>query len=137
NSNLDDFAYVVNEQENKGFVSSNRSGFDRLYGFTRDENMLTRYQVEGLVQDKNSKALLEGASLTLFDEAGYVIQDYIVGEDATYLFKTEPNKTYKVRGTFKSYIPQDIEFSTDSDGGIQHTISFSLESFAEIGRAHV
>ena len=31
NSNLDDFAYTIREKDNKGFVSSNRSGFDRLY----------------------------------------------------------------------------------------------------------
>ncbi|WP_100614114.1 OmpA family protein [Confluentibacter citreus] len=131
NSNLDDFAYVIREKDNKGFVSSNRSGFDRLFTLTREENMLTKYQVEGIVQDKNSKELLVGASVILFDEAGTVIQDSIVGEKANYLFKIEPNKKYKVRGTFKAYIPHDVEFSTNSEGKVQHNIYLTLESFAD------
>ncbi len=132
NSNVDDFAFVIREKDNKGFVSSNRTGYDRIYGFAREENMLTKYQVEGIVQDKNSKELLVGALVSLFDEAGNVIQDTIVGDKAYYIFKIEPNKKYKVRGTRKAYIPQDIEFSTDSEGAIQHNIYLSLESFADV-----
>ncbi len=131
NSNLDDFAYVVREKDNKGYVSSNRTGYDRLFGFGREENPLTKYQVEGIVQDLNSKELLAGSLVTLFDESDTVIQDTIVGDDAHYIFKIEPNKKYKVRGTRKAYIPQDVEFSTDSKGKVQHNIYLSLESFAD------
>lgn len=131
NSNLDDFAYVVREKNNKGYVSSNRTGYDRLFGFAREENPLTKYQVEGIVQDLNSKELLVGALVMLFDESDTVIQDAIVGDDAYYIFKIEPNKKYKVRGTRKAYIPQDVEFSTDSKGKVQHNIYLSLESFAD------
>ncbi len=131
NSNLDDFAYVVREKDNMGYVSSNRTGYDRIFGFKREENPLTKYQVEGIVQDKNSQELLTGSLVTLFDESDTVIQDTIVGGDAYYIFKIEPNKKYKVRGTRKAYIPQDVEFSTDSKGKIQHNIYLSLESYAD------
>jgi len=131
NTNLDDLAYVINEKENIGYVSSNRTGFDKLYGFAREENILTKYLVEGLVQDKNSKELLVGSLVTLFDESGTVIQDTIVGDNAYYLFKIEPNKKYRVRGTRKAYIPQDVEFSTDSKGKIGHNIYLTLESYAD------
>ena len=131
NSSLDDFAYVIREKDNKGYVSSNRSGFDRLYGYAREENILTKYLVEGIVQDKNSQEILPGSLVTLMDERGNVIQDSIVGDDATYLFKIEPNKKYKVRGTRKAYIPQDVEFSTDSKGKINHNIYLILESYAD------
>lgn len=131
NSSLDDFTYVINEKENKGYVSSNKSGNDGIYGFTREENMLTKYLVEGIVQDKNSKELLAGALVTLFDETHTVVQDSIVGSKADYLFKIEPNKKYTIRGTRKAYIPQDVEFSTDSQGKVQHNIYLSLESYAD------
>ena len=131
NSNLDDFAYVIREKNNKGYVSSNRSGYDRLYGFGREENYLTKYQVEGVVTDKNSKELLVGSLVSLMDETGIVIQDTLVGDEAKYLFKIEPNKKYTVRGTRKTYIPQDVEFSTDSKGKVQHDIQLILESYAD------
>ncbi|MEL0455115.1 OmpA family protein [Flavobacteriaceae bacterium SZ-1-7] len=131
NSNLDDFAYVVREKDNMGFVSSNRTGYDRIFGFAREINPLTIYQVEGIVKDLNSEELLAGSLVTLFDESDTVIQDTIVGDDAYYIFKIEPNKKYKVRGTRKAYIPQDVEFSTDSKGKVQHNIYLNLESFAD------
>ncbi len=132
NSNLDDFAYTIREKNNKGYVSSNRSGYDRLYGFAREENILTKYLVEGIVQDKKSSQLLVGALVTLFDETGTVIQDTIVGDQANYLFKIEPNKKYKVRGTKKAYIPQDVEFSTGEKGKISHNIYLTLEAYTDV-----
>jgi len=131
NTNLDDFGYVIRENDNKGFVSSNKTGYDRLYGFGREENILTKYLVEGIVQDKNSKELLSGSLVTLMDEKGKVLQDSIVGDKADYLFKIEPNKKYTIRGTRKLYIPQDVEFSTDSQGKISHNIYLTLESYAD------
>ena len=131
NSSLDDFTYVIDERDNEGYMSSNRTGYDRLYAFGREENILTKYLVEGFVQDKNSNALLVGALVTLFDDTNTVIQDSIVGKNADYLFKIEPNKKYKIRGTQKAYIPQDVEFSTDNEGEIQHNIYLTLESYAD------
>lgn len=131
NTNLDDFAYVVDEKRNRGYVSSNGSGYDKIYGFRREENILTKYLVEGVVTDKHSKELLVGSLVTLMDETGTVLQDSLVGDEAIYLFKIEPNKKYKVRGTRKAYIPQDVEFSTDSKGKVQHNIELILESYAD------
>jgi len=131
NSNLDDFGYSIDEKRNIGFFSSNRTNEDKLYRFNREENILTKYLVEGLVQDKHSKEILPGSLVTLFDENRNVIQDTIVGKDAYYLFKIEPNKKYTVRGTRKLYIPYDVDFSTDSKGKISHDIYLILESYAD------
>lgn len=131
NSPLDDFAYVVREKDDQGYMSSNRMGHDRIFGFSRKDNILTKYPFEGIVQDKNSQELLIGSLVTLFDESSRAIQDTLVGNDARFVFKVEPNKKYKVRATQKVYIPKEIEFSTDSKGKVQHDISLSLESFAD------
>ncbi|SDE77352.1 OmpA family protein [Ulvibacter litoralis] len=131
NSPLDDFNYVVKENAATGFVSSNRSGEDKIYTLKREDNFLTKYLVTGIVQDKNSLALLPGSLVTLFDENKKVLQDTIVKEDATYLFKIEPNKKYTVRGTRKLYIPFDVDFSTDKRGKIIHNILLNLESYKD------
>ena len=131
NSNLDDFGFTIDENKNIGFFSSNRSNEDKLYRFNREENILTKYLVEGIVQDKHNKEILPGSLVTLFDENRNVIQDTIVGQDAYYLFKIEPNKKYTVRGTRKLYIPYDVDFSTDSKGKISHDIYLILESYAD------
>ncbi len=129
NSSLDDFSYVLRNSYDQGYISSNRTGTDRLFGFFRKINPTTRYQVEGVVKDKNTKQLLPNSLVTLFDEAGEVIDEVFVGDDAYYLFKIEPNKKYKVRGKIKDYIAEDVEFSTDSEGRVQHNLNLTLESF--------
>lgn len=131
NGPMDDFNYVVKETKNSGFVSSNRSGEDKIYTLKREDNYLTKYLVTGVVQDKNSLALLPGSLVTLFDENKKVLQDTIVKADATYLFKIEPNKKYTVRGTRKLYIPFDVDFSTDTHGKISHNILLNLESYKD------
>ena len=132
NSNLDDFAFTIREKDNTGFVSSNRSGFDRLYNFAREGNPLTKYLVSGLVNDKNSKTPLLGALVTLFDSKGSIIQDVIVGEKADYSLKTEPNKVYKIRAEQKGYISQEFEFYTSGKEKNQQNINFSLEAYKDV-----
>lgn len=129
NSSLDDFSYVLRNSYDQGYISSNRTGTDRLFGFFRKINPTTRYQVEGVVKDKNTKQLLPNSLVTLFDESGEVLDAILVGDDAYYIFKIEPNKKYKVRGKVKDYIAEDIQFSTDSEGRVQHNLNLTLESF--------
>ena len=131
NSSLDDFAYVIDEDANKGYISSNRTGYDGIYKYVRQENILTKYMVQGAVVDKNTNDLLEGAMVTLLDDSNRKLQDSIVGRNAEYLFKLEPNKKYTVRGEFKAYIPKEVEFSTDANGKISHNIYLNMESFAD------
>jgi len=131
NSNLDDFAYIINEKNDIGYFSSNRSGQDNIYTVSRKKNRSNNYIVEGLVQDETSKELLPGALVTLFDDSNTVINDSIVGNTANYLFKIEPNKKYKIRGTRKLYIPSEVEFSTDSQGKVSQNILLNLKSYAD------
>ena len=132
NANLDDFSFVINEKNDKGYFSSNRSGMDKMYGYDREENILTKYLVEGVVKDKNSDKLLPGATVTLLDDRGNTLQEVVTSTNADYLFKLEPNKKYTVKATLNAYIPQEIEFSTDAQGDISHDILLSLESFADV-----
>lgn len=131
NSSRDDYAFVINEENNKVYFSSNRDGLDRIYTANREENILTKYEVSGVVQDSITKKLLPGSLVSLLDERGILIDDMIVGKDATYKFKTDPNKKYTVRGTRKLYIPQDVDFSTDKNGKITHNIYLTLLSYQD------
>ena len=129
NSSRDDFAYIVNENTDRAYFSSNRSGIDVLYESYREDNLLNNYAVAGIVKDSITDNLLPESLVSLLDERGTVLKDTIVGEDASYFFKIRPNRKYTVRGTRKLYIPQDINISTDSQGKISHDIQLSLLSY--------
>tara|TARA_R110000850_G_scaffold273134_2_gene408960 strand:+ start:212 stop:2071 length:1860 start_codon:yes stop_codon:yes gene_type:complete len=131
NSSNDDYAFVIDEATNESYFSSNRDGLDQIYTGKREENILTKYQVVGVVQDSISKKTLPGSLVSLLDERGVVIDDMITGNDASYLFKIEPNKKYTVRATRKLYIPRNVDFSTDKNGKVSHDIFLTLLSYQD------
>lgn len=128
NTGMDDFGYVLNEEKQKGYLASNREGQDNLYSFIRTENE-RRFIVEGDVRDKNSKNLLPGTTVTLFDEDGTLIGQMVVGTDAEYVFNTQPNKKYRIEAYRDFYIPRSEEFTTNDDGKIVFSIELEIESY--------
>lgn len=128
NSGYDDFGYILKDKEHKGYFSSNRRGSDNLYSFIRVENE-RQFTVEGDVKDKNSKVLLPGTQVTLYDDQDNLIGQMIVGANADYAFNTEPNKTYRLEAVRDFYIPHSEEFTTNDDGTIRYSIELVVESY--------
>lgn len=128
NSSSDDFSFIIDEENETGYFSSNRAGGigdDDIYRFTQ----VKQYFVQGLVQNKNNLELLTRSLVTLFDDKNNVIDDMIVGNDAAYSFEIENNKNYKIRGTRKFYNPYEVSFSTDNKGNVDKNILLLLESY--------
>lgn len=131
NSNLDDFAFVIDEENEIGYFSSNREGGigdDDIYRFTQRKI----YEVHGLVQNKHTLELLPGTLVSLFDKNNELINKINVGEDAAYSFEVENNKTYLLVGTRKLYVPAEIEFSTGSKGDIDKNIQLLMELYTDV-----
>ena len=128
NSNLDDFAFIINEDKEIGYFSSNRdnnNGIDNIYSFTQ----LKKYYVKGVVKDKTSGKLLPGATVTLINANNNIISEAIVDTDAEYSLKVDKNSNYTIRGSKKYFNPYDIAFSTDEEGNIDKDILLELESY--------
>ena len=128
NSGMDDFGYVVDEERNRGYFSSNRKGSDNLYSFTRMENS-ERYIVEGDVKDKNTKDPLPGTTVSLFDEDGKLVGQMVVGGKGDYVFNTEPFKKYRIQAVRDFYIPHSEEFTTNADGKVRFAIELFVECY--------
>lgn len=128
NSERDDFGFIVNEQNNTGYFSSNRTGYDDLYAFKRKEN-IRHFTVEGNIKDKNTKELLPGTKVTIYDENELLMGQMVVGDDAQYVFNTEPNKNYIVEADRDFYIPSTQKFATNDDGRITFNIELAMESY--------
>jgi outer membrane protein OmpA-like peptidoglycan-associated protein/tetratricopeptide (TPR) repeat protein len=131
NSNLDDFAFVIDEKNEIGYFSSNRdggAGDDDIYRFTQKKI----YEVHGLVQNKRTLELLPGTLVSIFDINDTLLSKMNVGEDAYYLFEVENNKTYKLVGTRNLYVPSEVEFSTNSNGDIDKNIQMLMEMYTDV-----
>lgn len=130
NSGSDDFSFIINNATETGYFSSNRAGGkgdDDIYGFSIPPKLF----IKGVIQDKNSHLLLPETNVTLFDVTNNEVTSTIVGNDAKYSFEIYPNKSYKIKGSKKLYIPSEIPFTTDKNGNIDKDILLTLESYKD------
>ena len=128
NTNADDFAYSVDVNKNRGYLSSNRKDSDNLYTFQRIENEES-YVLEGDIKDKNTKRFLSGTTVVLYDETGKTVGQMIVGATADYVFKTQPNTKYRIKASKELYIPYEQEFITNEEGKMRYSIELFMECY--------
>jgi outer membrane protein OmpA-like peptidoglycan-associated protein len=130
NSEKDDFAFVVVDSLDTGYMSSNREATDNIYTFKRIPTNRT-YFIEGLVTDKVTGKLLPNTTVTLFDEDGNVLGEMVVGDDAKYKLETQPNRSYSIEGFQPKYIPESAFFDTNDKGNIEFNIELEIESYKD------
>ncbi len=109
NSINDDFAYIVNKDNNQGFFTSNRlqgKGFNDLYAFILEEDSRPGkcfISVDGKVKDKETKDIIPGATVELFDLDGSLVQSATTFDDGTYTFTVSCANEYKLVASNKEY----------------------------------
>jgi outer membrane protein OmpA-like peptidoglycan-associated protein len=128
NSEMDDFNFILDEANDKGYFASNRTGDDNLYTFIREDNKV-QYLVEGEVRDMKSLELLPGATVKLFDDKGNLLEEILVGKDGDFTFNTEPDKKYKIMAFKDFYIPAEAEFDTSQKGKVYLDLQMKVESY--------
>ena len=92
NSIDDDFAFIIDDERDMGFYSSNREegkGDDDIYSFLADPPLYIHcdQDITGVVRSESSGDLIPGATVELRSESGEVLETVTVGEDASYTFE--------------------------------------------------
>ena len=119
NSNKDDFSYIVNEQNQKGFFASNRKGGkgdDDLYSFKRlkvEEVPENLNAIAGTVTELVTGDLMPKTLVTLLDENNIKLKEMVADDDGNFLFEDlEGNTKYIIRTTKSDYFDEVVEVST-------------------------
>lgn len=99
NSINDDFAYILNKNNDAGYFSSNRlqgQNNDDIYSFILEEIKPEKciQEIAGIVKDKESQEILNDAAMTLFDEEGNKIKQIVTDQNGAYKFTLDCNQTY-------------------------------------------
>ncbi|MGB5428176.1 OmpA family protein [Eudoraea sp.] len=120
NSNRDDFSYIVNYDNKKGYFASNRSegmGADDIYGFleTRPLNFECLQPITGTVRDKISNDLLVGATVKVINENNEEILSAITDNKGNYVLSCDCNQGNFIRAQTQGYVPAE-EYLPISDG---------------------
>jgi outer membrane protein OmpA-like peptidoglycan-associated protein len=109
NSINDDFAYIVNQDNNQGFFTSNRlqgEGYNDLYSFTLEEDVRPGecfITVDGRVRDKETLELLSGATVDLYSLDGELLESVSTYQDGTYKFTVSCAKEYMLKASSPNY----------------------------------
>jgi len=110
NSINDDFAYIVNKDNNQGFFTSNRlqgDGFNDLYSFTLEEDVRPGdcfITVDGKVRDKDSYKAISGATVDLYSIDGSLLESVATYSDGTYQFTVSCAKEYELIASNPNYL---------------------------------
>jgi len=119
NSNKDDFGFIIDEETNLGYLSSNRDG---AAGSVGDDIYLVKriceITVSGLVTDIDTGELLPGSIVIVFDQDNNEVATMTVGSNAKYSFNLECDKQYTVRGAKENYEPTEKVINTPNESSI-------------------
>ena len=125
NSKADDFAYYIDYQNKRGFVSSNREGGqgnDDIYSFVENRALVLdcEQSLRVLVVDSKTRNIIPDATVTLYD-ALYEQQ----GQSRRYennnyqlLDRYECGTTYRIKVEKEEYITQEVSVSLPNESGV-------------------
>ncbi|OWY21441.1 hypothetical protein C7N43_24825 [Sphingobacteriales bacterium UPWRP_1] len=123
NTNADDFAFIIDASNSKGYLSSNRpggKGDDDIYSFTKLTNVLI-----GVVVDCNTQQPIEGAKVELM-ENGKLMQKRTSNAKGGFSFPISPGKQYVVNASKTDYEDGSQQISTVGMSGTQVEVKIPI-----------
>tara|TARA_B100001750_G_scaffold55397_1_gene43450 strand:- start:1463018 stop:1465504 length:2487 start_codon:yes stop_codon:yes gene_type:complete len=119
NSNKDDFSYIVNDENQKGYFASNREGGkgdDDIYSFKRltlEEIPANENAIAGVVTELSSGDLMPQALVQLLDENGIKLKEMITEDDGSFVFEDLDGSTkYTLKTVKDQYVDNELEIAT-------------------------
>ncbi|WNM18416.1 OmpA family protein [Flavobacterium capsici] len=134
NSPKDDFAYIINSETKRGFLSSNRDGgegSDDIYKFIETRELFIEQAIFGVVTDTNTDEVLADAKITLLDEKFNKIAETTTDAKGFYEFlKLEPNTKFYIKAEKEGYNTKENPVITGKEEG-RTELNIDLEKTAK------
>jgi outer membrane protein OmpA-like peptidoglycan-associated protein/tetratricopeptide (TPR) repeat protein len=134
NSPKDDFAFIINTQTKRGFLSSNRDGGqgnDDIYKFLETNEIWREQEISGVVTDPETNEILHNTKITLMDEKFNKITETVTNPEGKYVFpELECDTKYYIKAEHEGYNTKEIPFLTPKISGAT-TINIALEKTAK------
>ncbi|MCA4894450.1 MAG: PD40 domain-containing protein [Cytophagales bacterium] len=132
NSTSDDFGIYLFKPD-RGFFTSNREGGkgdDDVYTFVNDDPNLkvVNYSLQGItynMRKDSTREILADTKVSLLDQGGDVMQEFVTGNDGKFLFRVYENENYVLLGDHDGYIIKRQPYTTIGK-------SIPLESLKEL-----
>lgn len=99
NGPRDDFAFIIDASNKRGFFSSDRpggQGGDDIYAFVQHRPLEQRYLCTGIVIDDEHEEPMVDVQVTLFDQAGNVVATTTTDARGEYSFPVKQDQEYRL-----------------------------------------
>jgi outer membrane protein OmpA-like peptidoglycan-associated protein/tetratricopeptide (TPR) repeat protein len=127
NSNADDFAFVIDEDNNTGFISSNRGGgkgSDDIYSFKKLQP-LCDVLISATVLDDKTREPLSGASVSLYDAQGNKVVSKMTNAKGIAEFIVECEKDSELEVLIDGFVSKKVSVKGSSEE--EKNIQISLD----------
>ncbi len=135
NSNKDDFAYILDEKETYGYVSSNRAlgkGCDDIYYFTKSKPECNQL-ISGKVTNTKSKLPIDQATIQAYDAFNDLITETKTDKDGNYLIKVPCGKAITIKASKENHSTEQKQFETANvDGAETKDVNFELSNYDDL-----
>jgi outer membrane protein OmpA-like peptidoglycan-associated protein/tetratricopeptide (TPR) repeat protein len=135
NSNKDDFAFIIDSQENYGYVSSNRAegkGDDDIYSFTKGKPVCNQ-SISGMAIDRKTKLPLADVSIMAYNSYSDVLGETKTNYEGKYAIEVPCGKLVKMIAAKPNYSSDDktVE-TTNENGGEIKDVNFELSNYDDL-----
>lgn len=138
NSIADDFSFILDESQKKGFFVSNREegkGADDIYSFTNKGQFKSSSSLEGVVSDRAGN-IVDGATVELKDSLGNIIASTTTDAKGNYAFDVESGENYTIVVNKENYYEsiEPIEIPLDTKEVKKDIVISKIVKMALIGK---
>lgn len=131
NSRGDDISFIIDNEKQSGYFSSNRrggKGDDDIYSFIQETvNPICDQTVAGVFVDKLTKKPIPNVFATLYDKNGKRIKRIETLADGTFNFALSCDETFRIDGFKEGYFENDHELKSSNENGYENKITIELE----------
>jgi outer membrane protein OmpA-like peptidoglycan-associated protein/Tol biopolymer transport system component len=131
NSRSDDISFIINNETQKGYFSSNRSGGmgdDDIYSFKQETiNPICDQIATGVIVDKITGLPIQNAFATLYDSGGKKIRRIETMKDGKFKFELDCGDSYKITGSKFGYFDFERTIETSQENGYNNELTIVLD----------
>jgi len=119
NTPNDDFSFIIDESTKIGYFSSNRKGGkgkDDIYSLKQTKELISRcnQHLSGVITDADTREILPGAVITLFNSNMNKVATTTADEKAMYSLPIECSNEYIIRAQKDTYEPTEVNLVTNN-----------------------
>ncbi len=115
NTESNDFAFIINTEKTRGFISSNRlKNNNDIYSFTA-EGLINRkcvQEITGIIKDKETEETINNVLISLFDSENNEIEQVKTDAEGHYKFTLECDKAYNLTAFNEAYETEGYTVNT-------------------------